>query len=166
MLQPKAEAVFGLRILDCGLIGPDALSVNESAKCDCRRTLPGMTEAELKARTKAFALRVMKLVDALPKNRAADVVGRQVLRSATSVGANYRSACRARSQADFVNKLAIVEEEADETAYWLELLADAGLIKPGRLADLMGECNEITAIVVASIRTSRRSTSRRGTVRT
>jgi four helix bundle protein len=124
-----------------------------------------MTEAELKGRTKAFALRVMKLVDALPKTRAADVVGRQVLRSATSVGANYRSACRARSQADFLNKLGMVEEEADETGYWLELLADAGLIKPARLADLMGECNEITAIIVASIRTSRRTVADRSTRR-
>lgn len=115
-----------------------------------------MTEHELKLRTKALALRVMRLVDTLPKSRAAEVIGRQLLRSATSVGANYRAACRARSSAEFVARLAVVEEESDESGYWLELLSEGGLIKPARLADLIAECHEITAIVVASIRTARR----------
>jgi four helix bundle protein len=78
-----------------------------------------MTTDEMKARTKSFALRIIKLVEALPANRTADVVGKQLVRSGTSVGANYRAACRAKSNADFIAKMAIVEEEADESAFWL-----------------------------------------------
>jgi len=109
----------------------------------------------LRTRTKQFALRVIKLVDALPTGRAADVIGRQVLRSATSVGANYRAAQRGRSKAEFCAKLGIVEEESDESAYWLELLGESGIVKEELLADLLGEANEIAAMVVASIRTAR-----------
>src|SRR5438045_1130487 len=87
---------------------------------------------EFKDRTKRFAVRVIRLVDSLPQKRSADVVGKQLLRAATSVGANYRAACRARSKAEFCAKLGIVEEEGDECVYWLELLIDAGLV-PGRL---------------------------------
>lgn len=116
-----------------------------------------MSHQDLKDRTKVFALRVMSLTEALPKSHSGDVIGRQILRSATSVGANYRSACRARSRADFVSKMGIVEEEADESGYWLELIEAAGLIKPSRIADLKAECNELTAIIVASIRTARRA---------
>jgi len=83
-----------------------------------------VNEEEMKQRTKQFALRVIKLVAALPKSREADVIGRQLLRSATSVGANYRSACRARSKADFISKIGIVEEESDESLYWLELIME------------------------------------------
>jgi four helix bundle protein len=81
----------------------------------------GSKPQDLKARTQAFALRVIRMVQALPRNRVADVIGKQVLRSATTVGANYRSACRGRSKPDFISKLGIAEEEADETCYWLEL---------------------------------------------
>lgn len=119
--------------------------------------MPTSTSSEaLKLRTKQFALRVLRLTDALPRRASADVVGRQLLRSATSVAANYRSACRAKSRADFVSKMGTVEEEADESAFWLELLADAGLVTERDLADLRREADEITAIAVASIRTARR----------
>lgn len=114
---------------------------------------------DLKLRTKQFALRVIRLVESLPTGRTADVIGRQLLRAGTSVGANYRSACRARSSADFRSKMGIVEEEADESAYWMELLIEAGLMKPKRLEKLLQEANELTAIIVASIKTSRRSTN-------
>ena len=92
-----------------------------------------MTEEEFKKRTKRFALRTIRLVETLPRGRAtADVIGRQLLRSSTSVGANYRAACRARSTADIISKLGIVEEEADESLFWMELLIDAELIPPTR----------------------------------
>jgi len=110
---------------------------------------------ELKQRTKTYALRVIKVIEALPNSRTADVLGKQLLRCATSVGANYRAACRARSNADFIAKMGIVEEEADESLYWMELLIEGQLISQERLADLMQEGNEIVAIVVASIRTAR-----------
>lgn len=113
----------------------------------------------MKRRTKAFALRVIKLVNALPRRIAADVIGRQLLRSATSVGANYRAACRARTKAEFVAKMGIVEEEADETCFWLELLSESGLMSGSRLTNLTGEASEIVAIVVKSIKTARRRTA-------
>jgi four helix bundle protein len=109
----------------------------------------------LRARTKQFALRVIRLVEALPRTRAGDVIGWQLLKSATSVGANYRSAQRGRSRAEFCSKLGIVEEECDESSYWLELLTESGLMAAELLTDLMREANEITAMVVASIRTAR-----------
>lgn len=115
-----------------------------------------MNEAEMKARTKALALRIIKLVNALPNTRVADTIGRQLLRSGTSVGANYRAARRARSRAEFISKLGIVEEEADECVYWLELLAEAAIIAPDRLAPLQVECDEIVAIIIATIRSTRR----------
>lgn len=112
-------------------------------------------EEQFKFRTKQLALRVIRLVDALPRSRSADVVGRQLLRSATSVGANYRAACRAKSAADMIAKLSIVEEEADETLFWLELLVESGLVPESRLSDLMKETDEIIAMTVASIKTLR-----------
>ncbi len=114
---------------------------------------------ELKTRTKQFALRVIKLVDKLPSNSAGRTIGNQLLRSGTSVGANYRSACRGRSVAEFCAKLGIVEEEADEAAYWMELLVEAGMVKEQLLTPLMKEANEIVAMVVASIKTARKSKS-------
>jgi len=114
-----------------------------------------MTPIELKERTKAYALRVIRLVDALPASRSADVLGRQLLRSGTSVGANYRAACRARSHADFISKLGIVEEECDESLYWMELLVAAKKVAAARVANLMTEGNELLSIIVASVRTSR-----------
>lgn len=112
-----------------------------------------MTSEELKHRTKAFALRVVKLVDALPRSLAGQVIGKQLLRSATSVGANYRAACRAQSRADFAAKLSIVVEEADETLYWLEFLHESSMVKPDRLTELLNEANELLAIVIASRKT-------------
>ena len=114
-----------------------------------------MNEWEFKTRTKQLALRVISLVQALPPDLTADVIGKQLLRSATSVGANYRSACRAKSTADIIAKLSIVEEEADESLYWLELLVESGLIPAEKLKSLMSETNEILAMTVASIKTLR-----------
>lgn len=114
-----------------------------------------MTEREFKERTKEIALRVLMLVEALPKTWTGEIIGKQLLRSGTSIGANYRAACRAKSTADIINKLAIVEEEADESLYWLELLIDSGIIKPSKLTALMSDINEIVAMTVASIKTLR-----------
>jgi four helix bundle protein len=110
---------------------------------------------DLRIRTKEFALRIVRLVDSLPSSRSGDVIGKQLLRSATSVGANYRSACRARSAAEFCAKMGIVEEEADESAYRMELLAEAESVKRELLTELIPESNEIVAMVVASIKTAR-----------
>ena len=115
-----------------------------------------MNREDFKKRTKKFALRVMRLVEKLPKNKTADAIGRQLFRSAASVGANYRAACRARSKAEFIAKLGIVEEEADECAYWIELLTDGKVMRAALLSDLLVEANEIVAMVVASIKTTRR----------
>lgn len=114
-----------------------------------------MTQDEMKIRTKQFALRVIRLIESLPKTRSANVIGNQLLRSATSVGANYRASCRAKSTADFVSKLAIVEEEADESMYWIELLIEAGIIRKRRLADLLDEADQLLLIVIASIKTTK-----------
>ena len=112
-----------------------------------------MDENLFKRRTKQLALRVIKVVEGLPKNRTADVIGRQLIRSGTSIGANYRAACRGKSTADVIAKLRIVEEEADESAYWMELLIESGLQSEARLSELLRETNEILAMTVASIRT-------------
>lgn len=114
-----------------------------------------MTPEEMKARTRAFALRIIKLVESLPPIPTAKVLGGQLLRCGTSVGANYRAACRAKSTADSISKLGIVEEEADESIYWIELLVEAGLLKQGRVADLLDEANQILSLVVSSINTAR-----------
>ena len=114
-----------------------------------------MRNENLKDRTKKFALRVIRLTEALPKGRTADVIGKQLLRSGTSVGANYRAACRARSAADFIAKMGIVEEETDGSIYWMELLVETCLVNEGQLKELMKEANEILAIVVSSIKTAR-----------
>ena len=109
-----------------------------------------MTESEMKQRTKAFALRVIKLAGTLSKDFVGRRLADQLLRSGTSVAANYRSACRARSRADFVSKLGIVEEEADESTLWLELLMESGIVPQRRLAALLDESNQLTAMMVAS----------------
>ncbi|HPD40912.1 MAG TPA: four helix bundle protein [Anaerolineae bacterium] len=116
-----------------------------------------MDEAAFKARTKQLALRVIRMVATLPKDKAADVMGRQILRPATAVGANYRAACRAKSTADMIAKLSIVEEEADETLYWLELFVESGLISESLLSSLIQETSEIVAMVVSSIKTLRQN---------
>ncbi|HXS68805.1 MAG TPA: four helix bundle protein [Candidatus Polarisedimenticolia bacterium] len=116
-----------------------------------------MTREEMKRRTKEYANRVVKLCSALPSNWVAQTLGKQPLRSGTSVGANYRAVCRAKSTSDFIDKLRIVEEECDESLFWMELLVDNNIIKSSRLAGLMKEANEILAIVVSSAKTARMS---------
>jgi four helix bundle protein len=111
-------------------------------------------KAELLARTKAFALRVLKLVEQLPKNVGGRAIANQLVRSATSIGANYRAACRARSPAEFAAKLGIVAEEADETMYWLELIRDGRLLPDEEVDPAFNESNELTAIFTAARRTS------------
>jgi four helix bundle protein len=115
-----------------------------------------MDKEAMKRRTKQFALRVVRLVEALPRGRTADVLGRQLLRSGTSVGANYRAACRAKSTAGFIAKMGIVEEESDESVYWMKWSVEAGIVKAERLEALMKEGKEILAITVASIKTAKR----------
>ena len=115
-----------------------------------------MRPEDLKQRTKRFALRVIRLTRALPKDRVGDVIGRQLLRSGTSVGANYRAACRARSASDFISKMHIVQEEADESLYWMELLVEGGFLPKSQMENLMQEAEELVAIIVASINTARR----------
>ena len=125
---------------------------------DCRLMIEAKVDAEvLKKRTKDFALQVLRLCQALPKNYMGDAVGKQLLRSATSVAANYRAACRARSQAEFSAKLQIVIEEADESAFWLELIEESGLLPAERLSDLRKEADELTAIFVSSRKTVTRN---------
>jgi four helix bundle protein len=114
-----------------------------------------LNQDALKQRTKRFALGIIQLVEAVPKSRSADVLGRQLLRSGTSVGANYRAACRARSVADFISKMGIVEEEVDESIYWLELLQECKLADFDKIKTLTNEASELLAITVASIRTAR-----------
>jgi four helix bundle protein len=116
-----------------------------------------MNEEIFKARTKQLALKIIELVESLPRNRTADVIVRQLLRSGTSIGANYRAACRGKSKADVISKLAIVEEEADETIYWMELLIESKIVYTSRIDALIRETNEILAMVVASIKTLRRA---------
>ena len=109
-----------------------------------------MTSEQLKDRTKQFALRVMKRVDSLPNTVKGRAIANQIIRSATSVGANYRATCRARSRAEFISKIGIVEEEADETAFWLELIVGGGLRRQKQITALLGEANELVAIMAAS----------------
>ncbi len=116
-----------------------------------------MDEQTFKERTKEFALDVVRLVESLPCTTTAKVLGRQLLRAGTSVGANYRAACRGRSGLDVIAKLGIVEEEADETLYWLELLVDGDVLPRDRAATLLKEANEVVAMTVASIKTLRSS---------
>ena len=118
-----------------------------------------MTPDELKKRTKQFALRIIKLVIALPATPWGHVVGHQLLRSGTSVGANYRAACRARSRAEFVAKLGNVIEEADESAYWLELIIESKLLKADLVADLLREADELTAIMTTSRKSAQKNAS-------
>ena len=106
--------------------------------------------ADLKARTKQFALRMMKMVDALPRTIQGRAIAKQIIRSATSVAANYRAACRARSRAEFIAKIGIVEEEADESCFWLELIIDSGLLTEERIRPLLSEAGELVAIMAAS----------------
>ncbi len=119
-----------------------------------------MKGENLRDRTKKFALDVIKIVESLPKDQTCWVLGRQLLRSGTSVGANYRAVCRAKSTADFISKFATVEEEADESGYWVELLVAAGKLTNARAAFLIRESEELTAIAVSSINTAKKSGAR------
>jgi four helix bundle protein len=110
---------------------------------------------ELKERTKQFAIRVVRLFRSLPKTEEARIVGKQALRSGTSVAANYRAVCRARSKAEFVAKIGVVVEEADETVFWLELLVETGIVAQARMDGLLTEANELLAIFAASQRTAK-----------
>jgi len=110
---------------------------------------------DLRARTKQFALRILRLYRALPARDEARILGKQVLRSGTSIGANYRAACRARSKAELIAKLGIVLEEADETVFWLELLVEGGIVRRERLDALLTEAQELTAIFVTSLCTAK-----------
>ena len=112
-----------------------------------------MNQIEFKRRTKQLGLAVIRMTEKFPVTRLAWVVKDQILRSALSVGANYRAVCRAKSDKDFINKMRIVEEEADETAYWLEIIEESDLLKSDDLRELKREVNELVAMVVASIRT-------------
>lgn len=114
-----------------------------------------MTPDDFKKRTKTFALRSLRLVGTLPDSAVGRVIGRQLARSATSVGANYRSACRAKSRADFIAKMRIVEEECDESLYWMELIVENGMVDATDVGELMNEGDAILSLVVASIKTAR-----------
>ena len=115
-----------------------------------------MTEAEFKRRTREIALRVIKLAQTLSKNWVAETIGKQLLRSGTSIGANYRAACRAKSTADIINKLTIVEEEADESMFWIELLIESEIVTESKLKNLYGDIDQVVAMTVTSIKTLRR----------
>lgn len=116
-----------------------------------------MTKQAMKKRTKQFALRVIRLPESLPNERTANVIGHQLLRSGTSVGANYRAAYRARSKAEFVAKLGIVEEETDESLFWMELLVESNIVSEEKLQSLMQEADEIVAIIVSTIKSTRKN---------
>ena len=116
-----------------------------------------MQPDEFRERTMAFALRVLEVVDALPSTAKGRNIANQICRAGTSVAANYRAACRAKSRADFIHKLGIVEEEADESIFWLEFIVRAKILPEARLASLIGEANEILSLVVASINTAKRN---------
>ena len=113
-----------------------------------------VNETDMKLRTKRFALDVIQLVSKLPKTTEGRGLGNQLIRSGTSVGANYHAACRAKSKADFISKLGTVEEEADESCYWLELIIEGKILPEEQVASLLEEANEITAIIVASRKTA------------
>lgn len=114
-----------------------------------------MTPEQLRNRTKQFAIRIVKLYRALPKSGEARVIGNQILRSGTSVAANYRAVCRARSRAEFIAKMGIVVEEADETVFWLELLVDTGIVAANKLEELNKEANELLAMFASAQRTAK-----------
>jgi len=120
-----------------------------------------MDADELRRRTKKFGLDVIKLVESLPSSQTGKVIGNQLLRSALSVGANYRAACRGRSKADFISKVGITIEETDESQHWLEMLGDAGLASQEKLKPLAKEANELIAILTASAKTARENLNRR-----
>ena len=137
-----------------GTAGGEVSQRGRGLNSDCRMPIAESEKvvrtADLKARTKQFALRVMKMVDALPRTIQGRTIAKQIIRSATSVAANYRAACRARSRAEFIAKIGVVEEEADESCFWLELIIDSGLLTDERIRPLLSEAGELVAIMAAS----------------
>jgi four helix bundle protein len=123
-----------------------------------------MDENEMKQRTKKFALRVLDSADSLPRSRSGNVIAGQIIRSGTSVAANYRALCRAKSREDFINKTKVVEEEADETSLWLELVVERRLLGARRVQSLLSEADELTAIFVASRKTAMSRQPRRDSI--
>lgn len=119
-----------------------------------------MNQIELKDRSKKFAIRIIRLFRSLPKTEDAKVIGRQILRSGTSVAANYRAVCRARSHVDFIAKMSIVVEEMDETIFWLEILVDAEIMTAARLKELLKESEELMAIFASSLQTAKQNSKR------
>lgn len=116
-----------------------------------------MNAQDLKNRRKPFGVEIIHLVESFPNSKTADIIGRQILRSGTSVGANYRAACRAKSRADFISKMGNVEEEADESIYWLEVLEESKIVQSARVKELQREANELVSIIVCSINTAKRN---------
>jgi four helix bundle protein len=140
-----------MRIADFGLRISDILT---------QLILQKMTKEELKKRTKKFAIRIIELVDGLPNTKAGHTIGNQIIRSGTSVAANYRAACRARSTTDFISKVTIVEEESDETLFWLELITEANLLNEEKCQDLIKEADELTAIFTATGKSAKQNRSK------
>ena len=129
----------------------------ENRKADTGyRKESAMTRAEFRTRTFQFGIRSIRLAESLPKTTVAQIVAKQLIRAATSVGSNYRAAIRSRSRADFVAKMGIVEEECDETVYWIEVLVELGLLSETRTSALQEEANEIRAVTISSIKTARK----------
>ena len=122
---------------------------------DCKIMESPPKNSDLKIRTKLFAISIIRFVRSLPKTEEAFIFGKQLLRSGTSVGANYRAARRGKSTADFINKIIIVEEEADECCYWLELLAESNIVDKKQIESLLKEANELTAIFTATGKTAK-----------
>jgi four helix bundle protein len=125
--------------------------------CDLKAVAVSSQPEQLRGRTRAFALRVIRLYRSLPYKTDAQVLGKQLLRSGTPVAANYRAVCRARSKAEFVAKIGVVVEEADEVVLWLELMTESGIISSAKTEELLKEANELTAIFAASQRTARQT---------
>ena len=156
-----------MTIDDCRLTTPACGANIHGLGIDWEKGRPGpreraMTPEQMRERTMAYALRVVKLVRSLPNDVACHVIGRQLLRAGTSVAANYRAACRGRSRSEFVAKMGIVEEEADESLFWMEMLHRSNIIPYPRLSDLMKDGNELVAITVSSKRTARAAAKGRG----
>ena len=120
-----------------------------------------MTTEKLKGRIRQFGIRVMKMSDHMPKRYSALVISKQIIRSATSAGANYRAACRSKSARDFINKMKIVEEELDETEYWLGLIEEMEFLPPAKLTELRKEANELLSIIVKGIMTAKTNLNRK-----
>ncbi len=169
--EPTGPSKCGLRNSECGIENQTLLTETrfrnlsnnlfedgiqkEMTESNANKFIANTKQNYLKERTKAFALRIIKLVEGLPRSRTADILGKQLLKAGTSVGANYRAACRAKSPADFIAKMGIVEEGADETIYRMDLLILSDLLRKSDITDLLDNANQILAMTVSSIKTAR-----------